>query len=282
LDTDLYEKAWDLDEKVLVEHTNSNQFNTKEWFLISNDLQVWYVRDKIGLSKLFMPFMTDWFDRVWPGQIVSEDFEEGQQISKLGYRILLQSYILQTGAFLNTTSETFPPAAQFSVSLPALMESSLNGGLILEDKQIKQLFHMLPKSGTIADQRKTTFDESIISNPKEISVAFDEHKDVTWGVFTSAMEMFPIGCSIYFGPNQVILDAEDRLVFSTAEIELIIYHGPDFMLPAKQNTIDVVCSGESIDNNLRTKIIEYFDKEFDLSLSVIRLAGKNTAQELLL
>lgn len=283
LDAQLYEDAQDLTEELLVEFTNSADFKVEEWFLVSSDLQVWYIRNKLGLSKLFMPFMSDWFDRCWPGLMVEKSHEDSHKISKLGFRTLLQMYILETGAFLNTTSETFPLDGQFAVSIPRLAESSLNGGLVLENKQVKQLKHMLPKHAETEKKDESSFDETVINNPKEISVAFNEHKSVTWGIFTSFMEMFPVGCSIYFGPNQVVLDAEDRLVFSTSEIELIIYHGPDFVLSEKQNTIDVVCSGKSIDNHLRTRIVEYFDDQFDLSLSTIRLSQqKDTSQELLL
>jgi hypothetical protein len=283
LDTQLYDDAQDLTEELLVEFTNSADFKVEEWFLVSSDFQVWYIRSKLGLSKLFIPFMSDWFDKNWPGLMVEKDHEESHKISKLGFRTLLQMYILETGAFLNTTSETFPADEQFAISIPRLTESSLNGGLILADKQVKQLKHMLPKQTETGKKDQSSFDETVINNPKDISVAFDEHKNVTWGVFTSAMEMFPIGCSIFFGPNQVVLDAEERLVFSTSEVELIIYHGPDFLIVDKRNTIDVVCSGDSIDNNLRTRIVEYFDEQFDLSLATIRLAtGRKVPQELLL
>ncbi len=274
LDAELYDKADELSLDFLVESTNLAEFKVEDWFLISSDLQVWYIRNKLGLSKLFAPYMLEQFDDLWPGLMVGEDYEDGENISKLGFRTLLQMFIFHTGAHLNTSAETFPPDAQFSISIPQLINSDLNGGLTLTPKQTKQLEHMMPDRSAKANKEVFSFGKNVISNPKDISEPYKEHKNyVTWAVFTSMMEMFPIGCSVVFGPNQIVLDSEERMVFSTTEIELIIYHGPDFVLTPKRNTIDVVVKGDTINVDLRARLIEYFDSSFDLSVHTMRTEG---------
>jgi len=279
LDTDLYDKSDELSLDFLVESTNLAEFSVEDWFLVSSDMQVWYIRNKLGLSKLFTPYCLEYFDGMWPGLMVSDEYEDGERISKLGFRTLLQSYIFSTGAYLNTTSEIFPKNVEFNISIPLLINSDLNGGLTLGKKQTKQLEHMLPSKAAKDDKRSSSFDKHILTSSKEILETFDEHVDVTWNTFISAMEMFPIGCSIFFGHNQVILDSDDRLVFSTNEIKTIIYHGPEFVLSPKRNTIDVVVNGKTIENSLRARMVEYFDDAFDLSIHTIRT--EDNASEIL-
>ena len=277
LDAELYDKADELSLDFLVESTNLAEFKVEDWFLISSDLQVWYIRNKLGLSKLFAPYMLEYFDDLWPGLMVGEDYEDGENISKLGFRTLLQMFIFNTGAHLNTSAETFAPDSQFSISIPQLINSDLNGGLTLTPKQTKQIEHMMPDRSAKATKEIFSFGKDVIANPKDISGPYKKHKNyVTWAVFTSMMEMFPIGCSIVFGPHQVILDSEEHMVFSAAEIDMIIYHGPDFILMPKQNTVDVVVKGETIDVGLRAKLIEYFDSAFDLSVHTMRTEGNAT------
>lgn len=279
LDTDLYESSRELSLGFLVDSTNMSEFNVEDWYLVSSDMQVWYVRNKLGLSKLFTPYCLEYFDDMWPGLMVSNEYEDGERISKLGFRALLQSFIFSTGAYLNTSSEIYPKNVEFNVSIPLLINSDLNGGVTLEKKQTKQLEHMLPSKVAKDDKRTSSFDKNILTSAKEATEIFDEHKDVTWNVFISAMEMFPVGCSIFFGHNQVILDSDDRLVFSTGEIKTIIYHGPEFVLTPKRNTIDVVVNGKTIENSLRARLVEYFDDAFDLSVHTIRT--EDNASEIL-
>lgn len=274
LDMKYWEEADRLNIKDLVKNSVEKDFEIANVAIVSSSGSLYYIRDNDGMAKLFVPFMMEWFEEKFPGLTVDDSHKNCAKISKLGFRMLLQMYIFSTFGWLNTAPVTFQLGSEFSVSIPALIESSLSGGIALGDNQLKQLAHMLPVRAKISTKDSPFFSDKIITDPKNIDVSFTEHAECTWYTFISAMEMFPTGCTIHLAPSQIIVDDDDHEVFSEYDVASLIYHGPNFVLPDKQNTLDIVVCGNSIDNSLRTRMVKYFDKFFDLSISAWRIEGK--------
>lgn len=271
LDMTKYKDADKLNLEDLVNKSVDKDFDMSLWALVSESGDLYYLRDTNTMSKLFIPFMLEWFDDRFPEVMVDKSDANGVTISKLGFRLLLQMFIFSAHGFTNTAPVTFQANSEFEVSIPEVMESSLGGGIQLTDNQLKQLLHMLPVKAKISSSNKGFFDSSIISDPSNIKVSFSTHANCTWYVFSSAMEMFPTSCTIYLAPGQIIVDDENDEVFSEFDVASILYRGPAFVLPNEKNSIQVVVKGNSIDTGLRTRMISYFEENFDLPITTWRL-----------
>lgn len=271
LDMSKYKTADKLNLKDLVKKSTDKDFDMSRWALVSESGDLYYLRDTNTMSKLFIPFMLEWFDDRFPDVAVDKSDVNGVTISKLGFRMLLQMFIFSAHGFTNTSPVTFQANSEFDVSIPELMESPIGGGIQLRDGQLKNLVHMLPVRAKVPSSDRGFFDKSILSDPDNIKISFTEHVKCTWYTFISAMEMFPSSCTIHLAPGQIIVDEENDEVFSEFDVVSILYRGPNFILPEEQNTMQVVVKGDSIDTGLRTRMISYFEQNFDLPITAWRL-----------
>jgi len=282
IDMTLYEKAEPMTIEFLKEMSLSKKDKDIEnYYVVSSEADVYYLRDKNGLSKLFIPHMLEWFDKYFPGLMVADEHENGTKISKLGFRILLQMFILETWAFVNTAPETFSPQHKFTVAIPELIDSVLGGGLKLAERQTKQLEKMSSLKTSLSPIDRSFFPDNIISNPHDLEdeVSFNEHMKCTWHVFLTNLDFFPIGCDVYLAPNEVIVDKNSNLIFSDSDVLKIIYHGKSFVLPEKADTVDIVVRGNIVDNDLRARIAKYFNEYLDLTLHTIRTENATHGDE---
>jgi len=275
LNMEHYKNADKINLEDLVKKSVDSSFDIARCAIVSEEGTLYYIRDTDTMSKLFIPFMLEWFNERFPELMTDDSDRNSTKISKLGFRMLLQMFIFGAHGYTNTAPITLQANSEFLVSIPEVIESSLGGGIKLKDRQLKQLLDMLPVKAKLASLNKGFFGKHMIVDPTSIEVAFPEHERCTWYTFTTAMEMFPSSCTIYFAPGQVIVDDEDNEIFSAFDVASLMYRGPNFVLPDEQNTISVVVSGDSIETKLRTRMLNYFEKFFDLPISSWRIKGRS-------
>jgi hypothetical protein len=277
VDMKFYEETEKLTLADLAARSRDKEFDISRWAIVASDGKLYYIRDNDTMSKLFIPFMMKWFEKTFPKVMVDDKHENCSTLSKLGFRLLLQMFIFGVHGYANTAPVTFQANSNFSVSIPELMASPLGGEIKLSEQQLKNLSHMLPVRARSTENNKGFFNKDIITDPKDIDKCFTEHVQVTWHAFVGNMELFPVGCEIKLAPAQVILDSDDNEVFSDYDIANIMYYGPEFVLPAQKNTVNIVVRGHEIDMDLRNRIIKYFDSYFDLNINAWRIERKAVA-----
>ena len=273
----VYKDLSEITLKWLVEKSTTAEFKITDIAFLDQDNKVYYSRDA-GFAKLFVPFMLNWFELNWPGIIVAEDNENALPITQAGFRILLQMFILQHYAWVDTAKATFALRDIFHVDIPELMSSTLGTRLNINDKQISQLLHMLPKNpyeGIL--EPKSYLSGGVITDVESLTEFYaHEHKDVSWEVFFRGMEYFGMGCTIYLAPRQVITDKDSNLIFSTEDVREIKYRGVNFPVKVKRESVEVTLVADEIEDDLRKRLFKFFEASMGIKVSSIRTAKTRT------
>jgi hypothetical protein len=275
--------------------------NVKEFCFVGPSSSIHYAR-KVSLPRLFYPFLLDYIEERYP--TLREPGEAQQFISESALRILLTFFISwKTGIFLPMASCSIPESYLFAVSLDGYLDSPF-GVDGLPPELTKDFTKMMPKLPAVnkpdvaasspAVATNVSTGKSIVSNPSLIEVvkhrasspispfynpevitdtnikdSIDTFVSMSWVSFIACAEQIKIGCSIFLAPGEVVLDDAEHILFSEEEFPLIFYHGPEFELAYKKNTIDVCYTGNRIDTNALANLREYFMKMFNAPIQSV-------------
>lgn len=275
IDITVYETLPEINLKWLVDKSVDKEFKVENMAFLDQDNKVYYIREA-GFAKLFVPFMFDWFELSWPGIIVDKDNENALPITQAGFRILLQMFILQSYAWVDTAKATFALRDIFYLDIPELMSSTLGTRLNISDKQISQLLHMLPTKPYVGIlEPKGQFSGGVITDYESMEYFADEHQNVSWEVFFRGMEYFGMGCTILLAPNQIIVDKDSNLIFSTEDVKEIKYRGPNFPTETKRESVEIAIFSAEIDDDLRKRLFKFFES-IGVKVSSIRTSTTRT------
>lgn len=279
-----YDDAPEVTLSTLAEITYKKSDEIKNTLLLMEDGRL-YKLDENRLGKLFGMYLEDWFEIAFPGLMVSKESKDSKQISSVGYRLLLQLFADSIPAFIDTSVESYPASNLFYVSLPQLKESKLTPNMeFLDQAKIGKVTRMFPKKSekkeveskkenisatkyreqldniNSDDKYTTVYPNDIIHDFENLNEPIKHHANVTWLVFKLAKEFFPVGCDIYFAPNEVILDQYNNIIFSADDVERITYHGEEYKIEERRNSVGLMTKQDYFDPATLIKIDKYFKK----------------------
>lgn len=276
----------------------------KTTYFISPRDMVFYCR-KSGVGKLFYPFLREWIERSYqglldPGDAAQMMSEEGLRV------LLSYFIAKTTGHYIPISNCIFPQAYQFIVSLDGYLDSpfgatGLPDGLIKDIKKmmpspsgsitLKAEFKERTASTHPGENKIITPSNRVISDPalleivktrmtNDITPFYDtgiitstDLKDpitdfvsMSWVSFMACMEQVKTGASIFFAPHEVVMDDVGHIIFSGDEFPLIHYHGPEFALSYKKNSVDVLYRGDKINVEALANLREFFKRVFDVKV----------------
>ena len=235
-------------------------------------------------------------------------FRSAQFITDSGLRVLLSYFIaLHSKSILPLALCILPESYLFAVSLDGYMSSPF-GVDGLPNDLTRDFTKMMPRlsgegqrvitispessaspsaesvvvgKNTISDEALTEIVKSRISNPRSpfysggiitdtnIKDSLNEFVSMSWTSFLSCIEQVTVGCSIFMAPGEVVLDDVGHIIFSETDFPLIHYHGPKNELAYKRNSIDILYSGEKINESALSNLRELFKRLFDVKIQSV-------------
>ncbi len=252
--------------------TNAGKIGMDQFLILKDNDEIRHIA-QTGIAKAFIPFMGDWFEGKFPGLVVGDDADNAKPVTEQGFKLLLSMFGNDKHAIINLEKETLPREAYFSVNIQELAKNDLSNGLTT--KQLKPFINFLKNE---KKDLKVTHTAGGFFAGKNVLTKVDKdsyegYETVTWPVFVKYRDRFPLGCCISFAPGQVILDKNDREVFSYDEVHEVYYKGPTSISPVTRNSIEVIVKGKEIPTGLSMKLGKFFKEEFGipvLSIHVIK------------
>jgi hypothetical protein len=251
---------------------NKNKTCVEDYLILTEDNNVKHVTNQ-SIGKLFIPYMGDWFEAKFPGVTTGKDADDSQEITENGLKLLLSLFVNEKHAHISLAKETLPREGKFSVNLKELQNGDLSNGLTTQ--QLNPFIKFLKGQNEDIKPRNPSMDffaeRNVITNP--LQGKYIQYETVSWLVFTNHYNRFPMGCTIVLAPGQVITDKKDNEIFCFDDVHELYYKGPEALSEHTRNSIQVLCKGDSIDNDLRKRMIKYFQQEFKLpvqSLSTVK------------
>ena len=126
-----------------------------------------------------------------------------------------------------------------------------------------------------ASSPASSFYSKDVITDTNIKDSIDTFVNMSWVSFVACAEQIKVGCSIFLAPGEVVLDDAEHILFSEEEFPLIFYHGPEFELAYKKNTIDVCYRGNRIDTDALANLREYFNKVFNVPIQSVTPVSNN-------
>jgi hypothetical protein len=242
-----------------------------DYLIITEDNNVKHVSPN-GMGKMFLPYMSDWFEAKFPSLSTSADDKESFNVTETGLKFLLKLFANEAYIQVKIEDETLPKEALFHISSKEFSKSILTNGLSAD--QLKTLSGLLKARDKRWNFTESYFDKDTITEIELDTPPYSVFCQVTWPMFFHHKNMFPVGCEILLAPRQVILDDENNVIFSADEVYKIYYKGPDAKTEKTQNTISVIVRGKSVEHSLGVRLKKYFKEHFDLPVQSISIIGK--------
>jgi len=261
----------ELEELTIIELNKIVNTRPAEWIrenccIITNDGQAKYIMD-VQLGKLYIGYFERWFKNKFPDVLSERSKPNAEKLNSYVYQMIFQLFLLDVEAKVDVTNVNFPYNYGMFISTDKLKESSF--AKTIHNKACRNLpkvIKNLIKAPAVTEpvKKKIAYDANVITDIG-LRQALENHVKVSWPVFFSCFDLFRCGCDIVLGLDEVVLDSDGNVLLYNPDLYEIIYHGPEFRIAHKRNTLEIIWSAEVINTKSAQLISEYFKENFGIT-----------------
>jgi hypothetical protein len=266
---DLEKEAVDLTEEKLVELLNLDSLEA-HYFALDDDKTCYHIA-KNSIYKATYSYMVSWFDNQYPGVLVSDNAPKSVKVNQEGMKLLTFFYLKSIGVkTLNIFLSDYPEELIFSLEEKyshKLCTSKRKNTAFLDKRIPDELLDSMSdnkdnKTSIVhfPDGYMTNICTSIISDSDRVIPT----APVSWNCFLNNYKKFYDTCKIVLAKNEIILDENNKNVFSWNNVDEIVFYGYENSQIPRRNSIEITMKEEP-SNAFLYGIKEYFNK---LGLSI--------------